>query len=344
MLKNNIKNYNLEELQKIVENLGEKKYRAEQIFNWIYKENVTSFDDMVNLPLSLREKLKENYDLHIFKIITKQESKDGTKKYLFDILDENAIESVLMEYKHGYTICVSSQVGCKMGCKFCASTGVKFARSLEAGEIVEQLQAVERDTGIKISNVVFMGIGEPLDNFENVLKAISLINNQKGINIGARHISISTSGIVPKIYELADKDLQCTLSISLHSASNEKRSAMMPINNAYNIEELMKACKYYIQKTNRRISFEYALAKENNDNLDDAKELVKLLRGMLCHVNLIPINKIENGKFNKSTNENIMKFRDYLNSHGIVATIRRELGSDIDAACGQLRKKEVKKC
>ena len=344
MLKNNIKNYNLEELQEIVENLGEKKYRAEQIFNWIYKENVTSFDDMANLPLSLREKLKENYDLHIFKIITKQESKDGTKKYLFDILDGNAIESVLMEYKHGNTLCVSTQVGCKMGCKFCASTGVKFARSLEAGEIVEQLQAVERDTGVKISNVVFMGIGEPLDNFENVLKAISLINNQKGINIGARHISISTSGIVPKIYELADKDLQCTLSISLHSASNEKRSAMMPINNAYNIEELMKACRYYIEKTNRRISFEYALAKENNDNLDDAKELVKLLRGMLCHVNLIPINKIENGKFNKSTNENIMKFRDYLNSHGIVATIRRELGSDIDAACGQLRKKEVKKC
>ena len=344
MLKNNIKNYNLEELQKIVEDLGEKKYRAEQIFNWIYKENVTSFDDMANLPISLREKLKENYDLHIFKIITKQESKDGTKKYLFDVLDGNAIESVLMQYKHGYTICVSSQIGCKMGCKFCASTGVKFARSLEAGEIVEQLQAVERDAGVKISNVVFMGIGEPLDNFENVLKAISLINNQKGINIGARHISISTSGIVPKIYELADKDMQCTLSISLHSASNEKRSAMMPINNAYNIEELMKACKYYIEKTNRRISFEYALAKENNDNLEDAKELAKLLKGMLCHVNLIPINKIENGKYNKSTNENIMKFRDYLNSRGIVATIRRELGSDIDAACGQLRKKEVKKC
>ena len=209
---------------------------------------------------------------------------------------------------------------------------------------MEQLQAVERDAGVKISNVVFMGIGEPLDNFENVLKAISLINNQKGINIGARHISISTSGIVPKIYELADKDMQCTLSISLHSASNEKRSEMMPINNAYNIEELIKACKYYIEKTNRRISFEYALAKENNDNLDDARELVKLLKGMLCHVNLIPINKIDNGKFSKSTNENIMKFRDYLNSHGIVATIRRELGSDIDAACGQLRKKEVKKC
>ena len=344
MLKQNIKNYTLEELQKEIENLGEKKYRAEQIFNWIYKENVTSFDDMVNLPLKLRETLKEKFDLHIFKIITKQESKDGTKKYLFDVLDGNAIESVLMEYKHGFTICVSSQIGCKMGCKFCASTGIKFARSLEAGEIVEQIQAVERDANVKISNVVFMGIGEPLDNFENVLKAVELINHPKGLNIGARHISISTSGIVPKIYELADKNLQCTLSISLHSASNEKRSQMMPVNNVYNIQELMKACRYYIEKTNRRISFEYALAKENNDNLDDAKELVKLLKGMLCHVNLIPINKIEGGKFSKSTNENIMKFRDYLNDHGIVATIRRELGSDIDAACGQLRKKEVKKC
>ena len=341
-MKENIKNYNLEELKELIEELGEKKYRAEQIFTWIYKENVTSFDDMTNLPLGLREKLKENYDLHIFKILRKQESQDGTKKYLFDVLDGNAIESVLMEYKHGYTICVSSQIGCKMGCKFCASTGVKFARSLEAGEIVEQLLAVERDQNIKISNVVFMGIGEPLDNYENVLKAVSLINNQKGINIGARHISISTSGIVPKIYRLADENLQCTLSISLHSASDEKRSEMMPVNDVYNIEELMKACRYYIEKTNRRISFEYALAKENNDNLDDAKELVKLLKGMLCHVNLIPINKIEGGKFVKSTNENIIKFRDYLNEHGIVATIRRELGSDIDAACGQLRKKEVK--
>lgn len=344
MLKENIKNYSLEELKEKILELGEKKYRAEQIFNWIYKENVTSFDDMVNLPLKLRETLKEKFDLHIFKIITKQESKDGTKKYLFDVLDGNAIESVLMEYKHGFTICVSSQIGCKMGCKFCASTGIKFARSLEPGEIVEQLQAVERDTGVKISNIVFMGIGEPLDNFENVLKAVELINHPKGLNIGARHISISTSGIVPKIYELADKNLQCTLSISLHSASNEKRSAMMPVNNAYNIQELMKACRYYIEKTNRRISFEYALAKENNDNLGDAKDLVKLLKGMLCHVNLIPINKIEGGKFSKSSNENIMKFRDYLNDHGIVATIRRELGSDIDAACGQLRKKEVKKC
>ena len=342
-MKKNIKNYSLEELQEIVQNLGEKKYRAEQIFTWLYKENVQNFDEMTNLPIDFRNKLKEEFDLHVFNIITKQVSKDGTKKYLFDVLDGNAIESVLMEYKYGKTICVSSQIGCKMGCKFCASTGVKFARSLEPGEIVEQLLAVERDENIKISNLVFMGIGEPLDNYDNVIKAIKILNHPKGINMGARHISVSTSGIVPKIYKLADEKIQCTLSISLHSASNEKRSQMMPINDVYNIQELMKACKYYIEQTNRRISFEYALAKENNDNLEDAKALIKLLKGMLCHVNLIPINKIENGSFTKSTNENIIKFRDYLNKNGIVATIRRELGSDIDAACGQLRKKEVNK-
>ena len=336
----NIKDYNLDELKEEMILIGEKSYRAEQIFKWIYVENVTDFNEMTNLSLELREKLKNNYTLDIYKIIKKQESSDGTKKYLFDVLDGNAIETVLMQYKHGYSICVSSQVGCKMGCKFCASTGIAFIRSLTAGEIAEQILAVGRDTGIKISNVVFMGIGEPLDNFDNVIKAIKIINNQKGLNVGARHISISTSGLVPKIYEIADMDLQCTLSISLHATTNEKRSKMMPINNKYSIEELMKACKYYIEKTNKRISFEYALAKDNNDNLDDAKALAKLLRGMLCHVNLIPINKIENGKFDTSTNENVMKFRDYLNDNGIVATIRRELGDDIEAACGQLRRKE----
>ncbi len=336
----NIKDYNLDELKEEMISIGEKGYRAEQIFKWIYVENVTDFNEMTNLSLELREKLKENYTLDIYKIIKKQESSDGTKKYLFDVLDGNAIETVLMQYKHGYSICVSSQVGCKMGCKFCASTGIAFIRSLTSGEIAEQILAVQRDTGIKISNVVFMGIGEPLDNFENVIKAIKTINNPKGLNIGARHISISTCGIVPKIYEIADMDLQCTLSISLHATTNEKRSKMMPINNKYNIEELIKACKYYIEKTNKRISFEYALAKDNNDNLDDAKALVKLLKGMLCHVNLIPINKIENGKFDTSTNENVIKFRDYLNECGIVATIRRELGDDIEAACGQLRRKE----
>ncbi len=337
----NIKDYDLDELKEEFLKLGEKAYRAEQVFKWIYVEEVTSFDDMTNISKELREKLKEVFSFHNFKILKKQESVDGTKKYLFDILDDNAIESVLMEYHHGKTICVSSQVGCKMGCKFCASTGIKFARNLTAGEIVEQILAIQRDEQIRISNIVFMGIGEPLDNFDNVMKAIKILNNPKGLNIGARHISISTSGLVPKIYELADKNLQCTLSISLHATNDKKRSEMMPVNNAYNIEELMKACRYYISKTNKRISFEYALAKDNNDNLKDADELAKLLKGMLCHVNLIPINKIENGQFTKSTNENIIKFRDYLNSKGIVATIRRELGSDIDAACGQLRRKNL---
>ena len=337
----NIKDFDLPDLEEEFIKLGEKKYRAGQVFQWLYVEKVKSFDEMTNLSLELREKLKQNYEICNYKILKKLESKDGTKKYLFDILDGNAIETVLMEYHHGKTICVSSQVGCKMGCKFCASTGITFVRSLTAGEIVEQILAVEQDIGDKISNIVYMGIGEPLDNYENVVKSIRILNNQKGLNIGARHISVSTSGLVPKIYDLAKENIQCTLSISLHATNNEKRSAMMPVNNVYPIEELMKACKDYIKTTNRRISFEYALAKDNNDNLEDAKQLVKLLKGMLCHVNLIPINKIENGKFTKSTNENIIKFRDYLNDNGIVATIRRELGSDIDAACGQLRRKNL---
>ena len=338
----NIKDYNLEELKKELQSMDEKTFRAEQIFKWLYQEKVRSFDEMTNLSLDLRNKLKQNYTICNYNILKKQESKDGTIKYLFDVLDGNAIETVLMSYHHGYSICVSSQIGCKMGCKFCASTGINFIRSLTSGEIVEQIIAVEQDQNIRISNVVFMGIGEPLDNYDNVVNAIHIINNPKGLNIGARHISDSTSGLVPKIYQLADENIQCTLSISLHATNNEKRSGMMPVNNAYPIEELIQACKDYIAKTNRRISFEYALAKDSNDNLDDAKELVKLLKGMLCHVNLIPINKIENGQYSKSTNENIMKFRDYLNDHGIVATIRRELGSDIDAACGQLRRKNLK--
>lgn len=339
----NIKDNTLEELKEELKSLGEKSFRAEQIFHWLYQEKVKSFEEMTNLSISLREKLIQQYTIGNYPILKKQESADGTKKYLFDVLDGNAIETVLMKYHHGNTICVSSQIGCKMGCKFCASTGIPFVRNLTAGEIIEQIVAVEQDTNERVSNIVFMGIGEPLDNYENVIKAIRIINHPKGLNIGARHISISTSGLVPKIYDLAKENIPCTLSISLHATSNEKRSAMMPVNNRYPIEELLQACKDYIAVTNRRISFEYALAKDNNDNLEDAKELVKRLKGMLCHVNLIPINKIENGTFTKSTNENIMKFRDYLNNHGIVATIRRELGSDIDAACGQLRRKNLSK-
>lgn len=343
-MKKNIKDYNLEELKQEFININEKPFRAEQVFKWIYEANVTSFNDMTNISKELREKLNNIFTLKNFQILKKLESKDGTKKYLFDILDNgNAIETVLMEYKFGKTLCVSSQIGCKMGCKFCASTGIPFVRSLTSGEIVEQVLAVQRDENVRISNIVFMGIGEPLDNYENVVKAIRILNNPKGLSIGARHISVSTSGLVPKIYDLANEQIQCTLSVSLHCPTDEKRSEIMPINKVYNIEKLLEACRYYIEKTKRRVSFEYALAKDNNDNLEDAKKLIKLIKGMNCHVNLIPINKIENGKFTKSTNENIIKFRDYLNDHGIVATIRRELGSDIEAACGQLRRKNLKK-
>ena len=339
----NIKDYDIEDLKEELKLLGEKAFRAEQIFRWIYIEKVKSFDEMTNLSIDLRKKLSENYTMCNYEILGKRESSDGTKKYLFDILDGNAIETVLMQYHHGKTLCVSSQIGCRMGCKFCASTGIAFVRNLTPGEIVEQIVAVEQDVQDRISNVVFMGIGEPLDNYDNVIKAVKILNNQKGLNIGARHISISTSGLVPKIYDLAKENIPCTLSVSLHATTDEKRSAMMPVNNLYSVKELIQACRDYIKVTNRRISFEYALAKDNNDNLEDAKELIKLLKGMLCHVNLIPINKIENGAYTKSSNENIMKFRDYLNDHGIVATIRRELGSDIDAACGQLRRKNLKK-
>jgi len=343
----NIKDYNLDALKEELVSLGEKGFRAEQIFKWLYVDKVKSFDEMTNLSLELRNKLKENYNICDFSIERKLVSKDGTIKYLFGLGDGNAIESVLMQYKYGKSVCVSTQIGCKMGCKFCASTGALFVRSLTSGEIIEQIIKIEQETGETVSNVVFMGIGEPMDNFENVMNAIGILNNQKGINIGARHISVSTSGVVPKIKEFADKDVQCTLSISLHSANNKTRSSMMPVNNAYPIEELMDACKYYMDKTNKRISFEYALARDNNDNLKDAEELVNLLKTKLgylnlIHVNLIPINKIENGNYDQSSLENIMKFRDYLNDHGITATIRRELGSDISAACGQLRRQNLK--
>ena len=334
-----IQDLSLEELEVLVNELGEAKFRARQIYDNINLGK--SISAISNISKDLKEKLLARFADTPLEIITTQESKDGTKKFAYRLSDGNIIEGVLMSYKYGHTLCVSTQVGCRMGCKFCASTGIKFIRSLTAGEIVEQILAVEQNIGDKISNVVFMGIGEPFDNYDNVMKAIQIINNQKGLNIGARHISISTSGLVPMIYKFADEELQCTLSISLHATTDEKRSKMMPINNRYNIKELMEACKYYINKTNKRISFEYALAKDNNDNLEDAKELVKLLKGMLCHVNLIPINKIENGEYVKSSNENIIKFRDYLNEKGIVATIRRELGSDIDAACGQLRRKNL---
>lgn len=346
-MKKNIKSFDLEDLKEELKSIGEKPFRAEQIFKWLFVEKVKEFEEMTNISKELRQKLEENYDICNFKIERKLVSKDGTIKYLFNIDGINNVETVLMKYKYGYSVCVSCQIGCKMGCKFCASTGIPFVRSLVPGEIVEQILAIEQDTGNKVSNVVFMGIGEPMDNFENIMKTISILNNPKGFAIGARHMSVSTSGVVPRIYEFADRNAQSTLAISLHSPNNETRSSMMPVNKAYPIEELMKACKYYMEKTNRRISFEYALSKGYNDSIEDAENLSQLFHKTLghlnlVHVNLIPINKIENGVYNQSSIESIMKFRDYLNSKGITATIRRELGSDIEAACGQLRRKNLK--
>lgn len=340
----NINDLLLEELEKYIEELGEKKFHAKQIYKWLHKIGVTNFDEMTDISKSLREKLKDNAYILNMEIIEVQVSKkDGTMKFLIKLHDNSAIESVFMKYNHGNTICVSTQVGCKMGCKFCASTKEGFVRSLTGSEIEGQIQTVQRYTNERISNIVYMGIGEPLDNYDNVIKSIKLINHPMGLNIGARHISLSTCGLVPNIYKLADENIQCTLSISLHATTDKKRKDIMPIANRYSIKEILDACKYYIKVTGRRISFEYALIYGKNDSYEDAMGLVKLLRGMIAHVNLIPVNEIKEKEYKKATEKSIENFMNTLNSCGIVTTVRRELGSDIDAACGQLRKKYIDK-
>lgn len=339
--KKGIKNYTLDDLKKEMITISEKEYRAKQIYEWLYKKNVVTFDEMTNLSKDLILKLNEKYYIEDLKIIEKLESKDGTKKYLLGLPTGGAIECVLMKYKYGYTLCISTQKGCKMGCKFCASTKAKFEGDLQTGEIVDQILKIQREEGIRISNIVFMGIGEPLDNFDNLINAINIINDPFGIEIGARHISISTSGLANRIRDLADLKTQCTLSISLHYTTDELRSEIMPINRKYNIEELLDACRYYIKVTGRRVSFEYAMVDGLNDSLEDAKRLVALIKDIKCHVNLIRINEIDETNYKKSTNDNILKFRDYLNDNNIVATIRRTLGEDIEAACGQLRKQNM---
>lgn len=335
----NINEFTEQELTEYVESLGEKKFHAKQIYKWLHKINVESFDDMTDISKSLREKLKQNCYIDHLEIITVQKSVDGTHKFLIKLHDNNAIESVFMRYHHGNTLCVSSQVGCKMGCSFCASTKDKFRRSLFASEIEGQVIAVQKYMGEKVSNIVYMGIGEPLDNYDNVVKSIRQINSPMGLGIGARHISLSTSGLVPNIYRLADENIQATLSISLHAVTDEKRREIMPVAKKYSIKELLDACKYYIMKTGRRISFEYALISGVNDTKEDAIALGKLLRGMIAHVNLIPVNEIKERDFKKSKENSIEEFMNTLNSMGVVTTVRRELGKDIDAACGQLRQK-----
>ena len=334
---------NLKELQTWMGENGESKFRAKQVFDWIYKDK-DSFDDMKNLPESTKQKLNKDFYLEYPEVIGNFKSMtDGTRKYLLTLEDENIIECVVMKHKHGNTICVTTQVGCRMGCKFCASTIDGRIRNLSAGEILAQVIVATKLLGERISNIVLMGSGEPLDNYDEVMKFLELVNADYGLNIGQRHITLSTCGIVPRIKDMADKEMQVGLAISLHSVTDESRKQIMPIANKYSIKELLDACRYYIEKTNRRVTFEYALLKGINDNVDIANALGKLLKGMLCHVNLIPVNEIKENDFKKPSREDIELFREVLDSYGVEATIRQEKGADIDAACGQLRRSHIEK-
>lgn len=328
-----------EQLNNVISKLGQPKFRAKQIFTWLHKNGVTSFDEMTNVSKALREKLCENYYISTCEIEDKYVSKiDDTVKYLFKLNDGEYIESVIMKYKYGYTICVSSQVGCKMGCTFCASTLAGFKRNLTSGEIEAQLHSAQRDLNIKISHIVLMGIGEPLDNFDNVINFLYNVNDENGLNISMRNITISTCGVVTRIYDLIKLNLQLTLTISLHAPNDEIRSNTMPINNKYKIDELLKACREYGLKTGRRVSFEYTLIKDVNDSSENALELASRLKGMNAHVNLIPVNDVKERGNVKSSKKAILNFQNILKKSGINATIRRTLGSDINASCGQLRR------
>ncbi len=335
---NNIFDFSLEELQKWMKENGESAFRAKQVISWIYKD-VWNFDEMKNIPQSLKDKLKENFKFDIPNIIEVYKSNvDDTKKMLLSLNDNNLIECVIMKYKHGNSICISTQVGCRMGCKFCASTIGGRIRDLSAGEILTQIMVAQKYIGERISNVVLMGSGEPLDNFDNTVKFLELVNADYGLNIGQRHITLSTCGIVPKIIELANLDMSITLAISLHAFSDDKRKEIMPIANKYSIKEILDSCRYYIERTGRRITFEYSLVSGINDSKEDAKSLSKLLKGINCHVNLIPINEIKENTLKRPNKKTIEDFGDILKFHGIEVTVRREMGTDINAACGQLRR------
>jgi len=329
---------NTDELRELIIGMGEKRFRADQIFEWLHVKRVQRFDEMTNISAQFRIRLEEKFCIKSLFIVKKLEStRDNTVKYLYRLPDGNHVETVLMEYNHGNTVCVSTQVGCKMGCKFCASTIAGYKRDLAPGEILMQIYTAEKDSGRKIGGVVLMGIGEPLDNFDNVVCFLNLLSCEKGMNLSLRHVSLSTCGLVPKIYELAKLNLGLTLSISLHAPDNKARSEIMPVNDRYDINELIKACKDYFKTTGRRISFEYALINGHNDSREDAAKLAKLLGGFVCHVNIIPVNKIKERDFT-SDRKSAQRFREYLEQLGINATVRRTLGADIDAACGQLRR------
>ena len=343
MEKIDLMNMDIPELQKFLEAMGQQKFRAKQIFQWIGR-GAREIDDMTDLSKELREKLKLLTHIGSLNIKRKLASKiDGTVKYLLELPDGNVIESVLMKYIHGLTVCISSQIGCKMGCKFCASAQVGFMRNLTAGEMLDQVMSISRDTGEKIGNVVIMGIGEPFDNYDNVLKFLRLIHNPEGMDMGYRHLTVSTCGLVPEIIRFAGENIPVNLAISLHAPDDKLRESIMPIGRKYSIDKLIEACKIYTEASGRRLTFEYAMISGVNDSGDIARKLASLLKGMLCHVNLIPANPVAGAGFNQSSRKRMLEFKEVLEDSGIETTVRRELGSDINAACGQLRRSELEK-
>ncbi len=342
-MKQDLKSMNYTEIAQALKDMGEPAFRAKQVFTWLHK-GVRSFDEMTNLSKGLRQKLDDAYYITSPKIVRKQQSeKDGTIKYLWQLGDGNCVETVLMRYHHGNSVCISSEVGCAMGCAFCASTKGGLVRRLAPSEMVDQVLFASLDSGLEISNIVLMGIGEPLDNYDTVLRFLELINSPDGMNIGMRHISLSTCGLVDKIERLAEEKLQLTLSVSLHAPLDEIRTSIMPVNKKYNVDTLLAACQAYFQKTGRRISFEYAMIRDVNDSVEIAEVLAKKLHGIAAHVNLIPLNNIEESPLKPSTRKAVLEFQQTLERHGVPATVRRTLGSDIDASCGQLRRKYEKK-
>ena len=342
MNKKDICSYNYDELKEEMLAIGEKAFRSKQIYEWLHVKLADDFDEMTNLSKGLREKLKENYEIRKVKMIDHQISKeDPTEKFLFELEDGNMVESVLMKYNYGNSVCISSQAGCRMGCRFCASTIGGLVRSLEPSEMLRQIYHIQKITGERVSNVVVMGTGEPLDNYDNFVKFIHMLSDEHGLNISQRNITISTCGIVPKIKELAQKHLQITLAISLHSPNDEMRRGLMPIAMKYSIDELLDACHYYFKETNRRMTFEYSLVAGVNDQPVHAEELAGRLKGFPCHVNLIPVNPIKERDFKQSMPQSVMEFKKILEKNRVNVTIRREMGADINAACGQLRRKKL---
>ena len=341
-MKKHLKSMTLPELAQVLKEMGQPAFRAKQVYTWLHK-GVRSYEEMTNLPQALRNTLAEQYPVCAPEVVRKQESqKDGTIKYLWELSDGNCVETVLMRYHYGNTVCISTEVGCRMGCAFCASTLGGLVRKLEPYEMLDQVLFTQVDSGLPISHIVLMGIGEPLDNLENVLRFLELVNSPEGMNISMRHISLSTCGIVPQIDVLAEEKLQLTLSVSLHAPTDEIRNTIMPVNKAYPTEELLQACRRYYDKTGRRISFEYAMIHGVNDTEEAAKTLLKRLKGLPAHMNLIPLNHVEESPLKPSTRQAVMTFQKILEDGGIPATVRRTLGSDIDASCGQLRRKYTK--